>query len=144
MATGEWGKANGPMLAAHDPDTGAMKTGKISEMILDFATPIVDQLVQAKAPVQVWRDAMKFVLTVWNAHVMAMPHHGKPEYLAELMVAMTGPAAPAEMKAMFLALSDERRTRFASIPLAVGEWSIRELPDGGMVFRCDARLPKQR
>lgn len=135
--------AKQPMVAKHEVRGGPLVPGKISEMILDFAAPIVDQLVAEKAPLKTWRESMMMVITVWNAHVMAMPLWGKPEILAELMVMVGGPTAPAGLSAVFLALSEERRTRFATVPLVIGEWSVTQLPDGGFSLRCDARLPKQ-
>ncbi|MDI1442429.1 hypothetical protein [Polyangium sp. 6x1] len=113
---------------------------KISETILDFGEPLLSQLGPVP-PVDAARNALTIVITVWNAHVMAMPIWGIPEHLARVQALLRDPVAQQGMKEAFAALSARRREKLNDDPRAVGEWSI--LPDGhgGHRFRCDARVP---
>ncbi|MDI1476386.1 hypothetical protein [Polyangium sp. y55x31] len=113
---------------------------KISETILDFGEPLLSQLGPAP-PIEVAENALRIVITVWNAHVMAMSVWGIPEHLAHVQDLLRDPIAPQGMKDAFAALSVRRREKFSEDPRAVGEWSIVPDGHGGHQFRCDARVP---
>ena len=67
----------------------ALPNSKISATILDFGQPLLAPYEDQHLPIEVVRAALELVLTVWNAHVMAMPIWGKPELLAGLMDIVT-------------------------------------------------------
>ena len=112
---------------------------KISMTILEFAEPLFAHFPEIP-PIDALRNLLKIVITVWNAHTLAMPIWGEPQHLDNLNEVLGGPAPPLWTAAAVAALTDRRHERFGDDPRAVGEWAIE--PDGdGFVFRCDARLP---
>ena len=125
-------------------NSGVVGHSKISTLISDFARPINEVLAGRNPDVGTVRRAMSLVIAVWNAHVLAMPLWGQPEVLAETRERLAGPTAPPELRMMFEALTVERLTRFADMPLLVGEWSVRELPDAQFSFSCTGHLPRPR
>jgi len=48
---------------------------------------------------------LAILITVWNAHVMAMPRWGQPRLLADLHERMRDPQMPPEMVEAFRTLS---------------------------------------
>jgi hypothetical protein len=112
---------------------------KLSETILDFGEPLISQL-GALPPLDVMRNALRIVIAVWNAHVMAMPLWGCPQHLAHMRGLARSRAAPPLTRESFEALSSRRLERFGDDPRAVGAWEI--LPDGRN-GRC-ARSPRSR
>lgn len=121
---------NGPVLI---PKT------KISMTILEFGEPLFAQFPECP-PIDVLRSALGIVITVWNAHTLAMPIWGEPHHLDNVKKQLSGPDVPPWTDEVVAALTQRRRERFKDDPRAVGEWTIRPAPDG-IVFRCDARLP---
>lgn len=114
---------------------------KISETILDFGQPVIDEL-DADAPRELWEATLHIVIMVWNAHVTAMPRWGQPRLLAELHERLKAPHVPPELVDAVRALSQRRLERFATDARAVGEWSLVG-KDGSWRLRCDARTPSQ-
>lgn len=119
----------------------AIPTRKISETILDFGEPLFTWFTEPP-PEDVFRNALKIVITVWNAHVMALPLWGAPEHVVRLSEILFGSSAPEGMRGVLEALYDRRRERFADDPRAIGEWDIIRDDTGGYRVRCDARLPR--
>jgi hypothetical protein len=112
---------------------------KISETILDFGEPLLGQLDVA-LPLDVIQSTFKIVITIWNAHVTAMPRWGQPQFLADLHERMRDPQMPPEMVEAMRTLSQRRLERFANDGRAVGEWSL-VMDAGEWRLRCDARVP---
>jgi hypothetical protein len=112
---------------------------KISETIVDFGDPLIRQL-DTDQPYEVVRSTFEIVITVWNAHVMAMPRWGQPSHLAELHKRVQDPQVPTPMIDAFRELSRRRAARFATDARAVGEWSVTRDTDRWRL-RCDARAP---
>jgi len=112
---------------------------KISETILAFGEPLLSQL-DAALPLDVIQSTLKIVITVWNAHVTAMPRWGQPQFLADLHERMRDPQMPREMVEAMRTLSQRRLERFANDGRAVGEWSL-VMDAGEWRLRCDARVP---
>ena len=56
---------------------------KISETIIDFGAPLICELDKNQS-IEIVRAVFTIVITVWNAHVMAMPVWGKPQLLEQL------------------------------------------------------------
>jgi hypothetical protein len=121
---------------AHMP---APPVRKISETILDFGEPLVSQL-EADAPRELWESTLEIVITVWNAHVTAMPRWGQPQFLADLHARLSGPDALPELVDAVRTLSQRRLELFASDARAVGGWRLVG-QRGAWGLRCDARAP---
>ena len=112
---------------------------KISETIVDFGGPIIQQ-IDPDQPYEVVRSTFEIVILVWNAHVMAMPRWGQPRHLIELHSRLQDPQMPAPMVEAFKELSHRRTERFGSDARAVGEWNISQ-ESGQWRLRCDAQTP---
>ena len=112
---------------------------KISETILDFGEPLLSQL-DADAPKDVLESTLTIVITVWNAHVTALPRWGQPQFLADLHTQLSSADALPELANAVRTLSQRRLELFASDARAVGEWSLVGR-SGGWSLRCDARAP---
>jgi hypothetical protein len=113
---------------------------KISETMIDFGEPLVSEL-ESGMPGEVIRSVFEMVITVWNAHVTAMPRWGRPQFLADLDRLPDDPQLPSEAVAALRELSSRRSLpRFVDDDRAVGEWS---LVGGAQCWRlrCDAREP---
>jgi hypothetical protein len=111
---------------------------KISETILDFGAPLLSMFDEPPT-IDTMKHTLLFVLTVWNAHVMATPIWGKPEHLEALRKQFEG-ASPSH-RAIAEILSQRWRDHCADDSRAVAEWDV--IPDGkgGHAFQCDARWP---
>jgi hypothetical protein len=120
--------------------SGAIPTRKISETIIDFGAPLIEQL-DADQPLEVLRSALSLVITVWNAHVLALPAWGSPQSLAQLEELVRASGTAPEMMQMYRELGERRRQHFANDPRAVGEWSLTVDQHGQVRFKCDARVP---
>lgn len=113
---------------------------KISETIVDFGTPLIEELGPTASPETV-RAAFEFVILVWNAHVCAMPRWGQPRFLADLQRTVQDSAtADTAMTESFRLLSRRRAEHFATDARAVGEWRVEQRA-GRWHLRCDARAP---
>ena len=113
---------------------------KISETIIDFGEPLVSELASGM-PLEMIRSTFEMVITVWNAHVTAMPRWGRPQFLADFEQRLGDPQMPLEAAVALRALSERRSLpRFASDDRAVGEWSLVGGAKGWRL-RCDAREP---
>ena len=112
---------------------------KISETILDFGEPLLSQL-DSDAPKDVLESTLTIVITVWNAHVTAMPRWGQPQFLADLHTQLSSADALPELVDAVRTLSQRRLELFASDGRAVGEWSLVGRR-GAWSLRCDARAP---
>ena len=112
---------------------------KISSTILEFAEPLFEQFPETP-PIDALRNALKIVITVWNAHTLSLPIWGEPHHLDNLRKLVDGPSSPPGTAEVIEALTIRRHEWFRDDPRAVGEWTVE--PSGaGFVFRCDARLP---
>ncbi len=119
---------------------GQLPGRKISATTIDFGAPVLEQL-DAEQPLAVVRAAFQIVITVWNAHVMAMPVWNAPQHLADLEALLSTPGIAPQMIEAYRGLSARRREHFADDPRAVGEWSVAIAANGEARLRCDARVP---
>lgn len=115
---------------------------KISETIVDFGDPLIQQL-DTDQPYEVVHSVFEIVILIWNAHVMAMPRWGQPRFLADLQMRAEDSQMPVQFAQAFELLSQRRAQRFASDARAVGEWSVVQ-QSGQWRLRCDARAPEQK
>ena len=114
---------------------------KISETIIDFGDPLIQQL-DTDQPYEVVHSIFEIVILIWNAHVMAMPRWGQPRFLADLRIRAEDSQMPIQFAQAFELLSQRRAQRFASDARAVGEWSVVQ-QSGQWRLRCDARAPER-
>lgn len=98
--------------------TPALPKRKISDTVIDFGAPVLRDLDSAQ-PIEIVRATFSLVITVWNAHVMAMPIWGKPEVLEQLEDLLRTPGTPTEMTAACADLATRRQQHFANDPRAV-------------------------
>jgi len=113
---------------------------KISETIIDFGAPLLNDL-RADTPIEVVRASFNIAITVWNAHVLAMPVWNVPNVLAQLQTLLKTPEAAPELVRVYHKLTARRRKLFASDPRAVGEWNVSMDRKGEVKLRSDARVP---
>lgn len=114
-------------------------TRKISETILDFGEPLLSRFDETP-PIDLMREALMTVITVWNAHVLAMSIWGEPEHLERLTECLSSPGVPEELRGTVDTMTRRRNERFKDDPRAVGEWAVKPA-NGEYRLRCDARLP---
>jgi hypothetical protein len=113
---------------------------KISETIIDFGAPVLHDL-RPDTPIEVVRASFNIAISVWNAHVMAMPVWNAPHLLAHLQTLLRTPVAAPEMVQAYRDLTARRQELFATDPRAVGEWNVSMDQNGNVNLRCDARVP---
>lgn len=128
--------------SAHPAQAVEIPQRKISETIIDFGAPLIADLDPSQ-PIEVVRSVFAIVITVWNAHVMAMPQWGRPQLLEQLGELVHTPGTAAQMIDTCAALAARRRERFAQDPRAVGEWSVTIDQAGRVRLHCEARIPPE-
>jgi len=118
----------------------SLPTRKLSETILDFGEPMLAQFRGLARP-EDCQGLLQIIITIWNAHVMAMPIWGHPEHLAELVRVSYGKESPPQLRAAFDQLSLRRMHQFEDDPRIVGQWEV-ELPSpSNFLLRCETRIP---
>jgi hypothetical protein len=108
---------------------------KISETLLDFAAPIIQDL-PSEAPEHRARQALQVSFTVWNAVILAdvLNDHG---YLDEIRcLTADNPEAGLLVEQMI----ERKRSLFANDDRMIGDWEVTRTEDGINV-RADARDP---
>ena len=118
----------------------AIPTRKISETIIDFGAPLISDLDPSQ-PIEIVRSVFTIVITVWNAHVLAMPVWGKPQLLEQLGELLQTAGSAPQLTDTCAQLAARRQERFADDPRAVGEWSVAIDRQGRVRLHCDARVP---
>jgi hypothetical protein len=115
---------------------------KISETLIDFGAPVLRDLDQMQ-PFEIVHATFSLVITVWNAHVMAMPAWGKPEVLSQLEDVLRAPGTAPQMSAACAELATRRQQHFARDPRAIGEWRVAFDNRGRVRLHCEAHVPPQ-
>ena len=118
----------------------AIPKRKISETVIDFGAPVLRDLDQEQS-IEIVRATFSLVITVWNAHVMAMPVWGNPEALKQLEEILRAPGTAPQMIAACADLATRRQQHFANDPRAVAEWRVAVDNRGHARLHCDARVP---
>lgn len=113
--------------------------GKISATIIDFGAPLISDLDPGQ-PLEIVRSVFAIVITVWNAHVMAMPVWGKPQLLQQLGELLQAPGTAPQLIDTCAQLAARRQEHFAQDPRAVGEWSVTIEQPGRVRLHCEARV----
>lgn len=116
---------------------GKIGTRKISETLLDFASPLTDALGRNPSPDLV-RDALKIAWTVWNA-VNFEDAAGEPSHLALLRASFDErkvDGRPIES----LILRKRNLPKFANDHRMMGELQLIKR-NGEWTLRLEARMP---
>lgn len=114
----------------------------IADTILDFASVVLRQIVEPSG-IDTLRQTIELAVSVWNAHVLALPEWGQPEHLMELSRLISLSSSP-QMLAVFEQLSDVKRARFAADLRVVCDWQVTADELGRTRFDCSARKPSLR
>src|SRR5512134_3399598 len=126
--------------SADRPQAVGIPQRKISETIIDFGAPLIADLDPGQ-PLEIVRSVFAIVITVWNAHVMAMPVWGKPQLLQQLGELLQAPGTAPQLIDTCAQLAARRPGHFAQDPRAVGEWSVTIEQRGRVRLHCEARVP---
>jgi hypothetical protein len=117
---------------------------KISETILEFGEPLLNEAISERTPIAVVREIYKLVVLVWNAHVAATPLWDDPTYLQMLQQMAASPQMPMEAREWIGRLSNRWREKFADAKYCVGHWHVKIKDDDTLSFFCDAREAPRR
>lgn len=126
--------------ASHTPVAAHLPTRKLSDVLLDFGRPLLDQFTEPP-PKLLLEQVMLVVITIWNAHTLALPVWGEPLELEELKNTVYAEGSPPELAEAFELLSARRAELFRDDPRAVGDWAI-EVDGAEISLRCDPRIPR--
>lgn len=122
-------------MAVTNQEQGMIPNTKISQVLLEFANPLLVQLPEGYTKEE-FDAVIRFVITVWNAVVMDGWGEGN-RFEKELLAIMEG--APKEIQVDVKRLIKRKKKKFALDPRAVGNHWIRE-QNGEFIFGCEARL----
>lgn len=119
-----------------DPTPGPRE--KISETLLSFALPVVVSL-GADPPLDVLENALKIVVTVWNALVIKA--WGKDgDYLGQARRALA--TDQPQFMPIFETLVKRKKRYFGTDLRAIGDFKVTRAPDGEFKVHAEARMPK--
>ena len=115
----------------------------ISDTILSFGEPILQRLRETAEPpsLDAIKHALEIVITIWNAHVMAMDEWGHPEHLLDLQRLALDPFASVDTIMTLATLTERKLERFAADVRVVSKWDLSLDELGSHRFDCTARLP---
>lgn len=121
----------------------ALPEEKISATLARFVEPALQSLGGAPSEGAL-RELFTVAVSVWNAHVLAMPAWGDPSALERVREHLRGPNAPLHHAHVFTVLSDRRASLFAEDPRFVREWELSVAPGQPYALRCKAAIPQAR
>jgi hypothetical protein len=113
----------------------------IADTIVEFAAPLLRELADPPS-LPALKQALELAISVWNAHVMALPEWGHPEQLDELTRLVSISASPV-MESAVQALDTLRRVHFAEDKRVVRDWEVTIDDDGRARFDCTAQAPAE-
>lgn len=113
---------------------------KISETILDFASPLLNALGSAPSDEQV-RTALSIAIAAWNAATLDAwkPESAEADALRRSIQAAEDSPREA-MLAVVDSLLERKRASFAGDLRAVGKWEVLHT-ETGISLSADAHLP---
>ncbi len=91
--------------------------------------------------IDIIRRALEIVITIWNAHVMAMEAWGHPEHLLDLQQIAQDPSTAPDTATTLATLTERRLTQFGEDLRVVSKWDLSFDDLGRHRFDCTARLP---
>jgi hypothetical protein len=110
---------------------------KISETLLDFASPLLE-LVGDDASAEQVHELLMIAVTVWNAMVMEEWGHGQ-HFLDQVRAQLKDPRV-GPLGALVEVLIERRRERFAHDLRAIGHFEVRPDPVDRFRIYAEARL----
>ena len=110
-------------------------TRKISETILEFGEPLIQELPEDSTK-EIFEATMNVIVSVWNAVTIDTKEKNN-NFESELLKALL--PVPPELQLITRELIQRKKTDYASDPRAVGNFWVIE-KDGEFVFRAKARL----
>jgi hypothetical protein len=97
---------------------GKPEPGKVSEMILEFAHPLLYADPEGPPSIEILRSAMMLVMICWNLPVYEAG--GNPLRVQVKQALDTAiKTAPEPIGAVLLQLIEDRKTKFAAVPFLV-------------------------
>ena len=114
----------------------------LGDTILDFGEPLLSLLDSARAD-QHLINIFQILITVWNAHVLAMPVWGKPEELKKVQKPIQRDVGKIRGVDVWKALSERRAKQFADDPRLVTKWDLKPSEDAelGVTLEVELMLP---
>lgn len=144
-----WQKEKGVRGQITDPTTKAERRAlgcrKISETLLDFARPLLDDLPPDVTPERM-HEALKVAVTAWNAVVLTA-WEGERDWITETrasLLAQRGTGRDAALRIFDALVRRKRKRRFAGDLRAVSDVHVRWAEDGEELrVAAVARLPEK-
>jgi hypothetical protein len=112
----------------------------LSETLLDFAAPLLEDLGPTPDPVDV-RTQLDVVVRLWNALVLSGPHWQKSGPLEALRKVMCGSSATSASASAFKVLSERSIQRFSFDPRVVTKWNYEPDSHDRCKLSCEYKLP---
>jgi hypothetical protein len=110
-------------------------TTKISQTILEFGKPLINQLPRNHTKRE-FEAAISIVIIVWNS-VVIDTWEADSNYESELLEKIS--SEPKEYQLAIRRLIKRKKKKFGNDPRGVGNHWVRE-EDGEFIFGCEARL----
>lgn len=115
---------------------------KISETLLEYATPLLERMPPGPS-LQQQQAFLQLVITVWNALVVAQ--WGGVDLLPDVYRRLEAMPQPGRttMRELVDALVERKRQHFADDLRAVGRWALRVKQNGEASLWAEARGPSR-
>lgn len=124
------------------PSTKVLRgSSEFADTLIDFGAPVLEILPARPAEGEV-REAIELLVSVWNAHALALPAWGAPDALQHLQAVAASADVPHFLARVLSVLAERRTNNFAADARVAEEWTIAG--DGrGYVLSCEAKGPLQ-
>jgi len=117
-------------------------SSEFADTLIDFGDPVLEILPARAAEAEV-REAIELLVSVWNAHALALPAWGAPDALQHLQAVADSADAPHFLVRVLSVLGERRKGKFADDARVAEEWTVAG--DGrGYVLSCEAKGPRQK
>jgi hypothetical protein len=119
-----------------DGPGAAWQQGKVSELILEFARPLMYADPEGPPDIETLRQMMKFVCICWNLPMLEGKEGAEVKKHLDLLEQV-----PPPIKKLVDGLMRDRRTKFGSIPFLVTV-EVRGTNMDDAVIRAEARMDR--
>jgi len=92
--------------------------GKISEMIMEFAQPLMEWDQGGPPDIQAVRNVMMMAMVCWNVPIVRDKANTEAAN-AQRMFDTAMSQMPEPLKSVLLAMTEDRKTRFGAVPFSV-------------------------
>jgi len=114
-------------------------TRKISETIIEFGTPILQELPNEPSKEE-YDAAFRLIVSAWNA--VTLDKQNKTNKFEKAFLPVLN-EIPKKLRNILKAMLKKRKKTYSSDQRAVGEYSVIE-KNGEIVFRADARVDLEK